>query len=150
MPAETRLASDHRAIDALLANAFAALESERAEEAHEALDRAWMRLAVHIRAEHKALFPVLLAERPELESAIAELKVEHDVFMAGMARLLPRLKSPAPDFHSIHAELRALDARLQDHNRREEAHIYPNAEESADLDARIAAELAFLPERYKT
>lgn len=148
MPAEARLASDHRAIDAILAGAFAALEAGDPAPSHRALDRAWMRLAVHIRAEHKALFPHLLVTRPDLAESLTTLRIEHDAFMAGMARLLQRLHVASPDLAAVLAALRELDGLLQSHNRREEEVIYPGAGEDPDLDARVALELSALPERH--
>lgn len=150
MDAEARLAGDHRALDALLAEGFEALGAEDAARAHRALDRLWMRLAVHIRAEHKALFPAVLAARPDLAAPLARLRADHDVFMETLARLLPRLKAPAPDFVALRTGLGDLEARLADHNALEEAAIYPAAPQDGALDPAVAQELAFLPERYET
>lgn len=150
MDAEARLAADHRALDGLLAEGAAALEAGDAARAHRSLDRLWMRLAVHIRAEHKALFPAVLAARPELGEALARLRADHDLFMDGLSRLLPRLKAPARDLAALRADLGLLEARLADHNALEEAAVYPAAAQDPALDGAVARELAFLPERYET
>ncbi|HET8714462.1 MAG TPA: hemerythrin domain-containing protein [Holophagaceae bacterium] len=148
--AEARLAADHQALDGLLAEGVVALESKDAARAHRALDRLWMRLAVHIRAEHKALFPAVLAARPDLAGSLARLRADHDVFMETLARLLPRLNVEAPDFAALRTGLGALAAHLADHNALEEAAVYPAALRDGVLDWAVAQELAFLPERYET
>ncbi|HEU4951510.1 MAG TPA: hemerythrin domain-containing protein [Holophagaceae bacterium] len=148
MGAEARLAADHRALDGLLAEGLSALEAGNIDQAHRSLDRLWMRLAVHIRAEHKALFPAVLAARPDLADLLSRLRADHDLFMEGLARLLPRLKAPAPDLAALRSELGLLEARLAEHNAREEADVYPAAAREDALDLAVARELAFLPERY--
>ncbi len=140
------LAHDHRDLDALAAEAFAAFGRADAAGTHLALDRLWMRLAVHIRAEHKVLFPALADAPNEIQALIQNLRGEHDVFMATLARVLPGLLPPDPDLPSLAAVFSEMHDRLLTHNALEEAKIYPLA--GADLAARITQELAFLPERY--
>lgn len=148
MGAEARLGADHRALDGLLAEGSDALEAEDAARAHRALDRLWMRLAVHIRAEHKALFPSVLSARPDLAPALARLRADHDLFMETLARILRSLKDQAPDFARLRSGLGAFESRLGDHNHLEEAAVYPAASQDGALDTALAQELAFLPERY--
>jgi hemerythrin superfamily protein len=144
-----RLGGDHREIDGLFETVFGALARSDAAAAHEAMDRAWMRLAVHIRAEHKVLFPALLPGHPGLADLIQELRADHDVFMETLARLLGDLRKPGADCAAIAASFGGVDKRLQTHNEREETQVYPLAEEDAGLATHLAAELAFLPDRYK-
>lgn len=149
MGGEATLTRDHRALDALLAEGAAALEAGDAARAHRSLDRLWMRLAIHIRAEHKVLFPAVLAARPDLGATLAVLRTDHDAFMEGLAKLLPRLRTGSPDISALRQELQGIQERLDDHNRLEESRIYPAAPESAALEAALGAELAFLPSRYE-
>lgn len=145
----TLMGGDHREIDALFEEAFEALARADAEAAHLAIDRAWMRLAVHIRAEHKVLFPAL-PEQAGLAELILELRADHDVFMETLARLLMALRKPGVDFASITTSLSQVDVLLQAHNDREETRIYPCTEDFPCLLPRLSAELAFLPDRYKS
>lgn len=142
------LARDHRDIDTLFSETFSALARSDAAAAHFAMDRAWMRLAVHIRAEHKALFPAVLADHPELAGLIQTLRADHDFFMETLARLLGQLREPDVDLAAIAAAFTRVDERLQAHNRLEESEVYPLAGGDPALDERLSAELAFLPERY--
>ena len=147
-PAEALLAHDHRELDALAQAAFTAFAQPDAAAAHTALDRLWMRLAVHIRAEHKVLFPALTSSLPDLQTLIQDLRVDHDVFMAMLARLLQDLRKPAPNLPALTATFTEMHDRLQAHNRHEEAEVYHHAGDDPGLTARLKAELAFLPERY--
>lgn len=144
-----RMGGDHREIDALFEGAFGALTRSDAAAAQAAMDRAWMRLAVHIRAEHKVLFPAVLAGHPELTDLVQGLREDHDAFMETLARLLGELRTPGADFAAITAAFSRVDKRLQSHNELEETQVYPLAGEDPALAPRLAAELAFLPERYK-
>lgn len=152
MPSDERdaplLARDHRDIDTLFSEASSTLARSDAAAAHFAMDRAWMRLAVHIRAEHKALFPAILADHPELADLIQTLRADHDFFMETLARLLGQLREPHADRAAIAAAFVEVDERLQTHNRIEETEVYPFAGGDPALDERLSAELAFLPERY--
>ena len=142
------LARDHRDIDTLFSETVGALARADAAASHFAMDRAWMRLAVHIRAEHKALFPTVLAEHPELASLIQTLRADHDFFMETLARLLGQLRAPDADLAALAVAFAEVDERLQVHNQLEEAEVYPLAGGDPALAARLSAELAFLPERY--
>ncbi len=146
--AEARLASDHRELDALAEEAFAAFARSDSDATHSALDRLWMRLAVHIRAEHKVLFPALAAAPERIQSLIQKLRMDHDVFMATLARILLDLRKPEADLPNLAAAFTEMHDLLQTHNGLEETQVYPLATQAPDLLPRIAAELAFLPERY--
>lgn len=152
-PFATRLAADHGAIDDLFREADAALGHARIAEARTALDRVWMRLAVHIRAEHKAVFPALAAAAPGLRDVLAELREDHDGFMAALAGAVKALDGPAPQAAAVRAEMAVMQHRLASHNALEEAQVYPRADglpdpERSDLLEAVGRELAFLPERY--
>jgi hypothetical protein len=55
------LASDHDELDELLDKLFASFDaSGSVEQIYQKLDLFWARLAVHIRAEHLHLFPLIL------------------------------------------------------------------------------------------
>ncbi|HJU84427.1 MAG TPA: hemerythrin domain-containing protein [Holophagaceae bacterium] len=148
-PPSATLARDHRELDAFFTAAAGALARGDAAAAHEALDRAWMRLAVHIRAEHKVLFPAVLEAHPDLADRILRLREDHDVFMVALARLVAASKGPSPELPALADELERVVTRLQAHNRLEEAEVYPRAGADPELQDRLHAELAFLPERYR-
>lgn len=147
------LSGDHEAIDHLFALVQTSLDSGRWEEARTALDRIWMRLAVHIRAEHKVLFPVLEQTHPDLRRPLQTLHEDHDAFMTVLAGAVKALRDPSPEIFSIQAAVQALKLRLATHNALEEASIYPAADRlpqdqvTAMLEA-AARELSFLPSRY--
>jgi len=117
------------------------------------LDRIWIRLAVHIRAEHKGLFPLLGTARPDLLGELGVLREEHNFFMATLAAAVKAMKSPAPDFPAAITALDAVERRLIPHDRSEEEGIYFMADQ-IPLDQRrrileiIERELTFLPDRY--
>lgn len=149
-----RLAADHREIDALFLEASAAMDSHPAAAAHAALDRVWMRLAVHVRAEHKVLFPALAETRPELGGQIQVLREDHDFFMSSLMEGVRSLQDPSPDRESAKAAMEAVRARLASHNALEELQIYPAADQLGErqrtlLFKGIMQELAFLPRRYR-
>lgn len=149
MPAaEGILTHDHRDLDALAQDAFTAFSRADAVTAHTALDKLWMRLAVHIRAEHKALFPALVTAPEGIQVLIQRLRVEHDVFMTTLARILTELRRPSADLPALAATFSEMHDLLRAHNELEEAKVYHLAGAAPDLAIRIAGELAFLPERY--
>jgi iron-sulfur cluster repair protein YtfE (RIC family) len=147
------LTTDHREIDGLFLEARTALEDGRPEEAHRALDRIWMRLAVHIRAEHKVVFPALAKDRPDLQATLQALHEDHDFFMATLAAAVQGLRGPSPDPASARAAMEAVQQRLAAHNALEEDQVYPEADrlpgaEGARITRDAARELAFLPRRH--
>lgn len=149
----SRLETDHRGMDELFDLAEGILSRGSSEEAMWALDRIWMRLAVHIRAEHKILFPALAERRPELREAIQGLREDHDFFMASLAALVQSLRSAETDPSAHRASVSAIRQRLELHNAKEETGVYPFAdqlpdEQRARMSEEIARELSFLPDRY--
>lgn len=152
-PIAGRLAADHGEIDHLLREARAALEEGLQAEAHRALDRAWMRLAVHIRAEHKVLFPAVADASPQLAGTLQALREDHDFFMASLAGAVNALKGALVDRAALRATLAAVQHRLAAHNALEEAQIYPLAgrwpeDQQRRLAGDVARELAALPARF--
>lgn len=93
------LASDHADVDALFSELSRAFDRGGAREVLEKFDYIWARLAVHIRAEHLHLFPILLAASTggraaeaggapspeEVRAAIEHLREDHDFFMRELA-----------------------------------------------------------------
>lgn len=152
-PIAGHLAKDHAEIDALCREARAALDRGLQAEAHRALDRIWMRLAVHIRAEHKALFPAVAGARPDLADTLQTLREDHDFFMATLATLVNAMKGTEPDWTAARSSFEAVQRRLATHNALEEERVYPVADGLAEAQRRqlagdISRELATLPTRY--
>jgi len=152
-PLAAKLAADHREIDHLFREARAAVEQGLQAEAHRALDRIWMRLAVHIRAEHKVLFPAVAEVRPDLEAALQAMREDHDFFMATLAAAVNVLNGPAVNWTAVRFATGSVQQRLASHNALEEERIYPLAEQFPEerrrrLAGDVARELAALPERY--
>jgi hypothetical protein len=88
------LADDHSELGELIDDLLAGLDEENKALSFERLDLLWVRLAVHIRAEHLCLFPSILdAPRAnftgtgstpwyeEAQRAIDVLRHDHDFFM---------------------------------------------------------------------
>lgn len=121
--------------------------------AHRALDRAWMRLAVHIRAEHRAIFPAL-AGSADLGGRLASLREDHDAFMATLARAVNALATHPADPAPAKLALEEVLPRLAAHNALEESQVYPRADALAEpargaLLRGVRRELADLPPRYR-
>lgn len=148
-----RLTKDHHDLEVLTHEAEQALALGAAEPAFTALDRFWMRLAVHIRAEHKGVFPVLGTALPELSADLGRLREDHDFFMASLAVAVRSMQGARPDFTKAGALLEAVRERMAPHNALEEGTIYAFADQlppelRRQVGEVIARELAFLPERY--
>jgi iron-sulfur cluster repair protein YtfE (RIC family) len=152
-PSAGRLAADHDEIDLLFREARAAVAAGRRAEAHRAMDRLWMRLAVHIRAEHTVLFPALAEARPDLKPTLQALREDHDVFMATLATAVAALKGPDVDWAAVQSALAAVSDRLGPHNALEEERVYPLADQFPEAQRQrlvegLTRELAALPARY--
>ena len=152
-PLTARLAADHRDIDGLIRAAAEALAAGSPEEAHAALDWLWIRLAVHIRAEHKVLFPALSEAHPDLGASLGLLRKDHDFFMAALAGAVKALAGAAQDRKAAESALEAVRQRLAPHNALEEDGVYPAADSlpaalRSRLMAEVARELTALPARY--
>ncbi len=167
------LENDHREINDLFGRAMQALDGGRPSTAHNRLDLFWMRLAVHIRAEHKALFPRFeaLRSRPdhpaagrgkEFETTVQSLRREHDEFMLTLSESVATLKKVrrgadakevAAKISAVKDRLTGLSERLSRHNIEEESTVYPlidawESPASAEaLHRQLTAELQRLPSR---
>src|SRR6266496_959278 len=69
--ASRRLADDHLALDEALRQFRETLDTGDIEASHARLDLFWARLAVHIRAEHLHLFPVVLNRLSDITAGAA-------------------------------------------------------------------------------
>jgi hypothetical protein len=153
-PLTRLLSADHTEMDGCFQDAREALEHHRPVEARALIDRIWIRLAVHIRAEHKVVFPLLAEALPQLRSHLQALHEDHDFFMATLAEGVKVLQGPTPDLPSARAALESVRLRLASHNSLEEELIYPGAdrlpqEQLAQMLADASRELTFLPRRYE-
>ena len=169
-----RLADDHIALDKLLKQLQAVLDSGEFAAIYTRLDLFWAKLAVHIRAEHLHLFPEVLngvtrtaIEQPtpaEVRSAIEGLRADHDFFMHQLANAIARLRVLLNNSEAtvIDDELNAvrniifeIEQRLATHNRIEESQIYHwatialNTDEQTELAGRIDGELEKRPQRFE-
>lgn len=112
-----------------------------------------MRLAVHIRAEHRAVFPAL-AGGADLEDCLAALREDHDAFMAALAPAVQALAAHPADPAPARLALAQVLPRLAAHNALEESKVYPRADALAEpargaLRLGVRRELAALPPRYR-
>ena len=172
------LAHDHSDLDELLAEFFRALEAANVVQSFEKLDLFWARLAMHIRAEHLHLFPMLLhaleslgqtkqgaSRAPSLETAqntVARLRADHDFFMSELAATITQLsqlrKSTHQDksslFKNVRQKIVAVSERLKVHNELEESAVYPLANvlfttaQCMALNEKMQKELSNLPARF--
>jgi len=167
------LTHDHAALDKVLNQLRSDLEKGDVDGSHAKLDLFWARLAVHIRAEHLHLFPVVLnrlhdttAGAPTLaegRTVADRLRADHDFFMHELAQAIRTLRdlSKAADGQAIAAAtstvrivLLEIEKRLDIHNELEENKIYRwattilNEPEQRELANRISAELANRPARF--
>jgi hemerythrin superfamily protein len=177
-PVTQQLAADHAAIDKVLTELHAAINTRNIKRVHSQLDRFWARLAVHIRAEQLQLFPEIVnrlsdesslrSNTPSLAEAISvveRLRDDHDFFM----RELSHAMAAARDLHQTRDQLMVtrvlselaqtiskVEKRLMAHNEMEENQIYRWAatvltqHEQTVLAARIRAELTNVPPRFLT
>ncbi len=168
------LAHDHSKLDAMLEIVFKALEGGDRRKTFQNLDFFWALLAVHIRAEHLHLFPVLLRKASDpglpktlldvvnrLPKDISTLKRDHDFFVKEIGRDVNRLRggdseeAEALDLNDIEKSLTVVTRRLEKHNRLEENDIYPlasallSAKELADLRVSIDRQLENIPPRFR-
>jgi hypothetical protein len=175
-PVDEQLIADHLALDKLRQQLQRALANRKLEETREKLDHFWARLAVHIRAEHLHLFPLLLntlqlkkplpGPAPPIEAAegaVTTLQSDHDFFMSELGRAvkiihgLPASADPwmvETALHEIAHKVEQVSRRLMTHNDMEESQIYRcvsivlTSEEQVDLAQRISAELIKRPARF--
>jgi len=157
------LAHDHSEIDILLEIALAKLRSKDSALAIKALDLFWMRLAVHIRAEHLHLFPAVLkiseSEGPtDVPGILEDLRSDHDFFMHELADMIKTMRkedseSRPEEMQSTAHRLEVIKDRLGAHNEVEETRIYLLSNslvqsESELLSLSVKKELDNLPPRF--
>lgn len=169
------LVKDHAELDLLLRDLPAEFDGGGAGDVPAKLDRAWARLAVHIRAEHLHLFPALLkaadekregatASRPtteEVRASLERLRADHDFFMRELAVCVNTLRalaarggSPDERLPAVKGRLVAVRERLAEHNRLEEEGVYLwrrallKADERKALMSALRREIENLPPRF--
>ena len=158
-----RLLDDHQAVGQVLKQLLTALNNKDVEVSYSKLDLLWARLAVHIRAEHLHLFPMVMSRMTEAQSVVEKLRADHDFFMRELARAiavlreLPKAIASASDEAKLTAvgdAVRKIEKRLATHNEIEENQVYRWASiiltetEQTDLVTRINAELENRPPRF--
>lgn len=165
------LVRDHAEVGDLFGELWPAFENGGAQAVFEKLDYLWARLAVHIRAEHLHLFPALLAAsagrggaptQEEMREVIERLREDHDFFMRELAaavndsrELASQAGGPERErLTRVESRARAVAARLDEHNRVEEEHVYrwpepllPEAQLEL-LRAAMRREIENLPPRF--
>ena len=158
--ARERLSDDHQAVGELLTQLLTALKNKDVQLSYSKLDLLWARLAVHIRAEHLHLFPVVtnrLTESGELSNAqsmVEDLRSDHEFFMRELAGALETVREGETDLNAVGDTIREIEKRLEEHNELEENQIYRwtttilTEPEQKELATRINAELEKRPPRF--
>jgi hemerythrin superfamily protein len=155
MQSDMRLLNDHSEIDRLFSVAFDTLE--RGEDPFEIVDRIWARLAVHIRAEHLHLFPMIntAAEQHgnlQTTETLSKLRADHNFFMNQFGLLIKDLRAGSSE--RVKDVLEEISRRLNTHNEIEESQIYALVDEwlsvadAETLQAKIGSELDNAPPRF--
>ena len=172
--ADERLMHDHAELGDLLNQLNATLEANDIAQTYAALDLFWARLAIHIRAEHLHLFPVILraAGRADVsneilppgepENTIAKLRHDHDFFMRELAQAIEIARSLSAKVEDnaiaqlveVKKKIVAVRDRLVRHNEIEETGIYLwscsllSEAERTELASQVQKELENLPPRF--
>jgi hypothetical protein len=175
--ASNLLRDDHAEVGGLFKELDAALGIGDKSRAFALLDLVWVRLAVHIRAEHLCLFPAILnalAGLPQAQSEavvtsveaqdlIARLRDDHNFFMTELSsavKVMRELQSGRDDeaegrgLRDVRQKITAVGSRLNEHNRLEEERLYGlpanllTAVGLARLLARMRREIKNLPPRF--
>lgn len=170
------LAADHSELDELLAEFFAAFEIGSLKRIYKSLDLFWARLAMHIRAEHLHLFPLILdafgsqeqtteSNLPSAETAkklIGQLQNDHNFFMCEILAAIKKMRDlresgksdAAKQLKQVCETVTAVKDRLATHNRLEEAEVYRWANllflepERFRLNEKMRNEIQNLPPRF--
>ena len=170
------LANDHHEVDKVLGKLEISLQAEDVESVYASLDLLWARLAVHIRAEHLHLFPMVLVTLHEsknldeqlpnadtAQASIAKLREDHDFFMHELANAVMQMREirRAGESQAVRATLKVVarivgevKARLKEHNEAEEMQVYRwlppvlNPADLAQLASQVSAELGNRPPRF--
>ena len=172
--ARQRLSDDHHGLGEILKQLLTAIDNRDVRTSYSKLDLFWARLAVHIRAEHLHLFPIVtsrLTDSPDgvgpglsvAQALIGNLRADHDFFMRELARAIavcrelpPHITQAADEakFDAVHNTVRDVEERLAIHNEIEEDRIYRwsstilTEPEQSELLARINAEFENRPPRF--
>lgn len=172
--ARRRLSDDHHAVGKILQQLLTAIDNKEVQTSCSKLDLLWARLAVHIRAEHLHLFPLVTSrctdspdgvgpDLNEVQAMIETLRADHDFFMRELARAIAVCREVPPNiiqaedeakFDAVHNTVREVEERLAIHNEIEEDQIYRwsstilTEPEQSELLARIIAELENRPPRF--
>jgi hypothetical protein len=171
------LENDHEEIAELLSRLQSLLREADIQLSFEVLDFFWARLAVHIRAEHVGLFPVIqraLLESVggddtdpkyvETQSAIRALRDDHNYFMDQLAGAMKTMRSLvlkegsgeslAEQLEQVAGQIEAVSKRMDKHNEIEEEQIYLwptqllSAEDLELLTSELKNQLRNLPPRF--
>ena len=162
------LADDHESLGHLLTSIDVELSDANLSRAFESLDLFWARLAVHIRAEHLQLFPVIenathlsSPHLPDFAETITTLRLDHDFFMkelGGAVRTVRRLMNlesiDQSEIERLRQQMVVIGERLKSHNRLEEevAYVWPSLlfdeQTILKLHDRLKHELENLPPRF--
>lgn len=153
--------ADHAELDKLLAELISGISVDEPDLVlgYRKLDLFWARLAVHIRAEHLAVFPSAIEaaddlgrDHEEVAALLMELRRDHDHFIKELARavkavrLVPDFGNEAETFVVVRDLVDGVRQRLVRHNQIEEEIVYPLASEK--IHARVKMELENLPQRF--
>jgi hypothetical protein len=145
-----RLADDHVALDELLQQLKTALAHGDVDAGYAKLDLFWAKLAVHIRAEHLHLFPLVLNEEG---AVIEQLRDDHEFFIRQLASAIETMRT-GQGLNTVKDIVLEIEQRLAHHNQVEETNVYHlattvlNSEELAELSQRISSELEKRPSRF--
>ena len=169
-----RLAHDHAELGNLLVEVKAALDTKDVARMHASLDLFWARLAVHIRAEHLHVFPVIEGafsrsnekgpSTIEALRVIEELRRDHNFFMSELSEAVVITRgvmttadrqAAEQQIRDLEAKIAAVEARLAEHNRVEEEGIYQwagyflSASQESTLAENVKKELENMPRRWR-
>ncbi|MGH7783351.1 MAG: hemerythrin domain-containing protein, partial [Candidatus Binatia bacterium] len=142
------LADDHSRLDEMLDQVFGALSDRDCRATLICLDHLWARLAMHIRAEHLHLFPILLQKASDpnllmlagealsrLPVIIPALRRDHDFFVREIGKDVNYLRGRGRDVREpvivdlleVQKNLTIVAQMLEVHNELEENEVYPLA-----------------------
>ena len=163
---ESILKHDHAEIDVLLVQTLRSIDSGETAEALSSLDWFWARLAIHIRAEHRHLFPAILnaqaghvpegatSTASDMSDLIARLHSDHDFFMQELKMAVKSLRA-SEELRTVRSRIEAVMCRLAEHNFVEENEVYKRADEllaagsNDGLASAVRADLKNLPLRFR-
>jgi len=131
------LVMGHRLCNALLTEARMAVADGDWADATERLQEFAVRMQRHMQAEHEVLFPRLAALSPEIESALAQCRREHEEIWRRTEAALNSAR--ARDQSRCGDAIGALGDFLSSHCLAEERFVYGLAQ---DMGERVVMELA--------